>query len=507
MTRRVERKGKQRMSHANLSSMLQQAIQFHQHGRLEQAEALYAAILRTMPDHFEATYFLGVLRSQRGRNLEALNHFRTALRVRPAHVAALLSFGIALARLDRFDEALTSYDNALALKPDFVEAHFYRGNALQQLARPKEALASYDKALTHNPDYVPALFNRGNVLQNLNRPEEALASYNRALVCNPVFVEALFARGNVLQHLNQLDEALASYDKALTLRPDFIAAYNSHGNVLRKQGKLIEARASYRRALELNPSYEELYYDIGIIEGDGLRSLHLGTPIAQSRMQIDQPFNLIQSHQRGLMAFLLFKPRAREVVSIGLGGGCIPKFVRRYLPEIRTRVVEINPQVISVARSHFHLPEDDALLQVMVGDAAQFLQEHPATADVLILDAYDGMGVPNGLYSQDFFDTCRRALATDGLLLVHLWSTDKNFESYLQRIELSFLHCVLTMPVPRSTSVIVFGFRDAPSDLRWTSLRENAAMLESTCNIEFLKFVDCLRSSHSETSDRLLVSE
>src|SRR5262249_59882313 len=107
---------------------------------------------------------------------------------------------------------------------------------------------------------------------------------------------------------------------ALPLRPDFIAAYNSHGNVLRKQGKLIEARASYRRALELNPSYEELYYDIGIIEGDGLRSLHLGTPIAQSRMQIDQPFNLIQSHQRGLMDFLLFKPRALEVVSLRVGG-------------------------------------------------------------------------------------------------------------------------------------------------------------------------------------------
>src|SRR5262249_34372330 len=203
------------------------------------------------------------------------------------------------------------------------------------------------------------------LLHNRTGAEEALERHNGALVCSPVFVEALFARGNVLQHLNQLDEALASYDKALTLRPDFINAYNSRGNVLRKQGKLIEARASYRRAFELNPRYVELYYDIGVIEGDGMRSLHLGTPIAQSQMQIDQPFNLIQSYQRGLMAFLLFKPRAREVVSIGLGGGCIPKFVRRYLPEIRTRVVEINPQVISVARSHCHLPEVDVLVQEM----------------------------------------------------------------------------------------------------------------------------------------------
>jgi tetratricopeptide (TPR) repeat protein len=413
------------MSHANLSSMLQQAIQFHQDGRLDHAEALYAEILTTMPDHFEATYFFGILQSQRGRNLEALNYFRAALRVRPVHIGAFVSLGIVLARLDRFDEALMSYDKALAIKPDFVEAHFYRANTLQHLNRPKEALASYDKALTHDPDHVPALFHRGKVLQNLNRPEDALANYNRALACNPAFVEALFARGNVLQHLNLPDEALASYDKARTLRPDFIDIHNSRGNVLRKQGKLTEARASYRRALQLNPSYTELYYDIGIIEGGGVRSLHLGTPIAQSRMQIDQPFKLVRPYERGLMAFLLFKPRPREVVSIGLGGGAIPKFVRHYLPEIRTRVLEINPQVISVARSHFQLPEDDAQLQVMVGDGAQFLHEHPATADVLILDVYDGMGVPDGLYSQHFFDSCRRALAADGLLLVHLWSTDR----------------------------------------------------------------------------------
>ena len=55
---------------------------------------------------------------------------------------------------------------------------------------------------------------------------------------------------------------------------------------------------------------------------------------------------------------------------IGLGGGSVPKFLHRFAAGIRTRVIEIDADVISVARSHFQLPDDDERLQSIHGDGA-----------------------------------------------------------------------------------------------------------------------------------------
>ncbi len=244
---------------------------------------------------------------------------------------------------------------------------------------------------------------------------------------------------------------------------------------------------------------------VDVSETDGVRSLHLGSATVQSSMRVSAPFDLELAYTRGIMSFLLFRPEAREALVIGLGGGSIPKFLHRFLPEIRTRVVELNPQVIGVARSHFHLPPDDARLQVIEGDGALYLREHPATAEVLIVDAFDSHGVPPDLCSQDFFDSCAEALTADGLMAINLWGSDRNFDVYLQRIEQSFGGRVLVMPTGRPGNIVVFGFRRPPGDLRWVSLRERARTLEADYRIEFLEFVERLRDNNPNTANRLFV--
>jgi len=204
---------------------LQQAVQLHQQGRLDQAEHHYKGILAAQPNHFGAKHLLGVLRYQQGRNQEALDHISAALKQNPNSAAALSNFGLVLAKLGRPADALASYDKALWLKPDYAEALNNRGNALRDLNRPAEALASYDKALALKPDYVDALCNRGNALRDLNRPADALASYDKALALKPDYVEALCNRGNALVDLKRPADALASYDKALALKPDYAEAY------------------------------------------------------------------------------------------------------------------------------------------------------------------------------------------------------------------------------------------------------------------------------------------
>jgi len=244
---------------------------------------------------------------------------------------------------------------------------------------------------------------------------------------------------------------------------------------------------------------------VDVSEVDGVRSLHLGTSTVQSSMRLSAPYELELAYTRGIMMFLLFAPEVRQVLAIGLGGGSIPKFIHHYLPQLHTTVVDINPQVIAVARSHFQLPADDERLRIIEGDGAQYLREHPGRAELLIIDAFDSRGVPPDLCSQDFFDSCAQALTADGLMAINLWGSDRNFDIYLQRIEQSFAQRVLVLPTGRPGNIVVFGFRRAPADLRWASLRERAKQLQQDYPIEFLEFVERLRDNNPNTSNRLIL--
>jgi spermidine synthase len=244
---------------------------------------------------------------------------------------------------------------------------------------------------------------------------------------------------------------------------------------------------------------------VDVSEKDGVRALHLGSVTVQSAMRIAAPFELELTYTRGMMIFLLFNAAVRSVLVVGLGGGSVPKYLHRYLPQIRVTAVEINPAVLAAARSQFHLPADDERLQVILGDGAAYVREHPASNDVLMLDAFDAHGLARDLSSQEFYDDCARALTADGMLIVNLWGSDKNFDVYLQRIEQSFDGRVLMLPTGRPGNILLFAFKRQAGDLRWKTLRERAKNLQEEFGIEFIEFVERLRDNNLNTSNRLIV--
>jgi spermidine synthase len=245
--------------------------------------------------------------------------------------------------------------------------------------------------------------------------------------------------------------------------------------------------------------------DVEVSESNGVRSLHLGSSTIQSSMRLQAPFELELAYTRGMMSFLLFSDKIRHVLMIGLGGGSIPKYIHHHLPEITTHVVEINPQVIRVGRSQFMVPEDDARFSLIEGDGIEYLNGNQDSAQLLMIDAFDSNGIPSDMGSQEFFDSCAAALVRDGMMAMNLWGSDRNFDIYLQRIEQSFDQRVLMLPTGRPGNIVVFGFKRAPADLRWVTLRERAKALEATHGIEFLNFVEKLREHNPGTGSRLLL--
>ena len=188
------------------------------------------------------------------------------------------------------------------------------------------------------------------------------------------------------------------------------------------------------------------------------KSLHFGVLEIQSRMQIRRPEVLALEYTRLMMGFLLFRPEARRIAMIGLGGGSLAKFCHRHLPQAALVVIEINPHVIAL-RDAFHVPPDDARLRVIADDGARFVAHTGERFDVLMVDAFDAQGMPAALGTQRFYDDCLDVLAPDGMLAVNLHAGHPHFPVYLDRIGRSFGAGVLRVNDHDGSNSVVFAFK------------------------------------------------
>lgn len=197
-----------------------------------------------------------------------------------------------------------------------------------------------------------------------------------------------------------------------------------------------------------------------VTEERGVRTLHLGSRAIQSAMRTSRPWDLELAYTRAMMGFVMFNPQPQEVLMIGLGGGSLAKFIRRHREQARVTAVEIDPRVIAAARAHFELPPDDATLSVIEADGALYVRQHPASADVILLDGFDAGNQVAALATQTFYDACRRALRPGGILVVNLWGRDRDFAEYFARLTRAFDGEIGWLSVQDKTNVIVFGFSE-----------------------------------------------
>ena len=240
---------------SDTTALLQRAVQLHQLGKLDEAQALYRQVLEHAPRQFDALHLLGVIERQRGNPEAAARLIGEALQVDPQQARAHCNLGAALQDLDRPQDALDSYEAALRLDPQYALAWDNRGNTLRRLGRPAEALDSYERALGLRPSYPEAWCHRAIVLHDLGRHADAAASASQALAARADWPEALLALGNALQGLEQQDQAVQAYDRALARAPERADIWCARGAAMKKAGETANALASYDKALALRPDY------------------------------------------------------------------------------------------------------------------------------------------------------------------------------------------------------------------------------------------------------------
>lgn len=181
---------------------------------------------------------------------------------------------------------------------------------------------------------------------------------------------------------------------------------------------------------------------VTLSEHDGVRYLHLDSIWIQGGMHIKKPQVVAIDYVQRMLASLLWLPGETlgegQAVQLGLGAGAITRFTAVQL-KMPTTVVEINPQVIEVNTSWFHLP---AAAEVVLGDAADWLAHQarvaPASVRLLHVDLYDEEAAAPVLDSETFYAACRAVLEEGGLMSVNLFGRHASFHGSIGRIAAAF---------------------------------------------------------------------
>jgi spermidine synthase len=236
--------------------------------------------------------------------------------------------------------------------------------------------------------------------------------------------------------------------------------------------------------------------EVEISEADGIRSLHLGSETVQSSMNIEDPTELVLSYSRAMMGFLLFNDDPAHILQIGLGGGSLSRFIDFYLRDAKSVAVDINPQVIAVARAFFELPEEGERFEIVEADGADYVKIFRDSTDVILVDGFDGLQIVDELTTESFFEDCRRAMTPEGVFVTNWWSGDKRYMSFLERLLGVFEGRVLELPAVSHGNVAVMAFNQLPAMTRWDALERKADQLEQRFGLEFGDFVERLRMNN-----------
>ena len=87
----------------------------------------------------------------------------------------------------------------------------------------------------------------------------------------------------------------------------------------------------------------------------------------------------------------------------------------RDFPALQLEAVELDPEVVRVAKRWFALPSD-ARLRLTAEDGRRFLQTHDERWDLIVIDAYFADSIPFHLATAQFFELVRSRLSPGGVV-------------------------------------------------------------------------------------------
>jgi spermidine synthase len=231
-------------------------------------------------------------------------------------------------------------------------------------------------------------------------------------------------------------------------------------------------------------SKDSLHNRIYVYEEGSVRTLRLGEgPHARKQSSIDTrdlSRHLLEYTQLAF-AGLLLSGNPRKLLIIGLGGGVIPREMHGYFPEARIDVVEIDSEVVEVARRFFFFQSDERL-HVHVSDGRAFVCRQTAKKprpayDIVILDAFDHEYIPPHMATQEFLQQVAAILDPKGVVVANVFTKNRLFHNHFQTFRAVYGRCYVFYGEHVTNAILVSPGLEV-SDLKLDEAIERAHLLQ-----------------------------
>lgn len=200
--------------------LFESAMARHQAGDLDEAAAMYRAILEADARHAGAHNALGMLLHQRGRSDEAVACIRRALELDPQASGFLNNLGNVYIECKRPEEALDCYLRAATIDPESAMTLNNLGHAYVQLKRYAEGWQAFSDAIRIDPAYVQAYINLALVCVWREMLPAAAGFYRHALELDDGCIDAWRELGRTYYRMKRFDKAATVYRQWIERDPE-----------------------------------------------------------------------------------------------------------------------------------------------------------------------------------------------------------------------------------------------------------------------------------------------
>ncbi len=226
------------MSQLTIQQAIDQALEHHRAGRLNQAERIYRQVLATQPNHPWAIQLLGMIAHQCGNSKLAIELIQRAIAIDPTPADFHNNLGEILRINGRLDEAEASFQRCLQINPRFGAAFNNYGELYRERGQLERASEQYRRAIEIDPEGAAAYNNLGIATHDLGDPQTAIGLYQKAIALGTNYVDAINNLATSYLDLRRVDEAMDTFHQALSLDPQNADAHSNLAYALLLRGDL-----------------------------------------------------------------------------------------------------------------------------------------------------------------------------------------------------------------------------------------------------------------------------
>ena len=218
---------------------------------------------------------------------------------------------------------------------------------------------------------------------------------------------------------------------------------------------------------------DSIYHHISVRQSGTERCMIFGRQrdLRQTCIDLDRPDASVFEYTGMMFTGFLFRPDARKVCLIGLGGGYIPTVFRLHLPQVTLQTVEVDPHVAKLATQYFgfSVPAGQSLA---IDDGRQFLKRSRERYDQIWLDAFNSDYIPAHMTTKEFLTLAKSRLTKGGIVIQNLFCGNRLYDAQITTFRQVFAK-VFVFEGARSGSCIIVA-SDQPAAVDPAGLRKQA---------------------------------